>query len=118
LWAFFQTKLGDMILNQCSHGAAGRNRPLNYNELLNETIPVPAIEKQDRIADLVLLLQRHRILATNNAILLNEYSIRLISDAVTGKIDVRSFEVPEYETAEDNVINTEENENDFAENNE
>lgn len=33
--------------------------------------------------------------------LLEEYKARLISDVVTGKIDVRDFAIPEYEHIED-----------------
>lgn len=47
--------------------------------------------------------------------ILEEYKKRLISDVVTGKIDVRNVEIPDYEyieeadeTAEDNVDDTEE----------
>ena len=94
LWAFFQTKLGDTILNSCSHGAAGRNRPLNFNEMLNEYIPMPAIEIQEKIARYVETYLKFRAMVKSGEKLIAEYRTRLISDAVTGKMDVRGIAVP------------------------
>jgi type I restriction enzyme S subunit len=39
--------------------------------------------------------------------LLTEYRIRLISDVVTGKVDVRDIEIPEYEADSDETIDDE-----------
>lgn len=41
--------------------------------------------------------------------LLNDLKTRLISDTVTGKIDVRSIEIPEYEYVDENIDNADEN---------
>ena len=101
LWAFFQTKLGDAILNKCSHGAAGRNKPLNFNELLNEYIPLPAFDIQEKITHHVKLYLKYRELVKLYETLLAEYRTRLISDVVTGKLDVRGVVVPEYEAMEE-----------------
>ena len=35
--------------------------------------------------------------------LLKEYRIRLISDAVTGQLDVRDIEIPDYTPEEENI---------------
>lgn len=35
--------------------------------------------------------------------LLKEYLIRLISDAVTGQLDVRDIEIPDYTPEEENI---------------
>lgn len=41
LLAFFRTKIGHLLLDCHSRGAAGRNRPLNVRSLMKEIIPVP-----------------------------------------------------------------------------
>ncbi len=93
LWSFFQTKLGDLILNQCSHGAAGRNKPLNFGELLKEYVPMPDVEVQKEIARQVQLYLKYRETVTQFEVLFSEYRTRLISDVVTGKVDVRGVAV-------------------------
>lgn len=88
LWAFFQTHYGDMILNLHSHGAAGRNRPLNFGELIDEYVPIPSIDKQDKIAGLVRKLSLLRRNATTFKTRMMELRTRLVSDAVTGAVEV------------------------------
>lgn len=74
-----------------------------YNNL---PVPLPPIEEQVRIVEFV----KHKIVQIEAAIenekmqiqALHEFKTRLISDVVTGKIDVRGIEIPEYEyTAEE-----------------
>ncbi|GHU88787.1 hypothetical protein FACS189476_06510 [Spirochaetia bacterium] len=101
LWAFFQTKLGDSMLNQCSHGAAGRNRPLNFIELLNEYIPIPSLEQQHLVACKVRLYMKYREAVKKFELFLQEYRTRFISDVVTGKVDVYGVKVPEFEPIEE-----------------
>lgn len=101
LWAFFQSKNGDMLLNDCSHGAAGRNKPLNFNELLNEYVPVPEFSIQKEIVRSVHLYLKYRDDVKKLDMLLTEYRTRLISDVVTGKLDVRGVVVPKYEVVEE-----------------
>ena len=100
LWAFFQTKFGNMLLNIHSHGAAGRNRPLNILRLLGETIPVPSQEKQMEIANLFHQLQIAKKLAANYADVLREYKDSLISSVVTGQIDVRNIPVDDFDLSD------------------
>jgi type I restriction enzyme, S subunit len=91
LYAFLQTKYGDMLLNENSRGAAGRNRPLNSGSLLKEKIPVPSKELQNRIAKLV---RAERVIGQKVEIMKQktlERRTALISAAVTGKIDVREW---------------------------
>lgn len=107
LWAFFRTKYGDMLLNLYSRGAAGRNRPLNINDLLKEHIPIPPIEVQEKIAQEVKLLQQYVKVVNRFEGFLSEYRTRLISDVVTGKVDVRGIEIPEYEAVPDDVTEDE-----------
>ncbi len=55
LYALLMTHFGDFLLNESSRGAAGRNRPLNINLLLNEKIRLPSTEAQMQIKKLTNL---------------------------------------------------------------
>jgi len=105
LWAFFVSQDGDMLINKNSIGAAGRNRPLNINSLLKESIPVPPMKHQiilDKyIAEYFNLVK----FTKQNEVFLNEYRTRLISDVVTGKVNVQNVKVPEFE-AENEVLSS------------
>ena len=89
LWAYFTTREGGFFLNENSIGSAGRNRPLNINTLMKENIPVPEIEKQIEISEIVKSDKKDKILIYKTIELLKEKRSALISAAVTGKIDVR-----------------------------
>ena len=89
LFAFLQTDWGQLLLNHHSRGAAGRNRPLNPKTLMKENISVPALESQVRVAK---RLEHEAAAGGQIARLteeLSEYRTRLITDVVTGKLDVR-----------------------------
>ena len=89
LLAFLCTEYGNFLLNEHSRGAAGRNRPLNIKSLLKEKISLPAIEVQTEIVKAVK--QRRTILVEINKLnlLLKERRSAIITQAVTGQIDVR-----------------------------
>ena len=88
LLSFFQTEWGQTLLDLYSRGAAGRNRPLNAGYLLKEKIPVPTIEEQRSVVELLRAEKRTRENLAQSMRLLEEYRTRLIADVVTGKIDV------------------------------
>jgi type I restriction enzyme S subunit len=93
LWAYFTTDHGNFLLNQNSNGAAGRNRPLNIRTLLKEKVPVPKMELQQKIVDLV---RKERLLKQEIEEiekLLKIRRISLINSALTGKIELRNKEV-------------------------
>jgi type I restriction enzyme S subunit len=89
LYAFLTTKAGIFLLNEHSRGAAGRNRPLNANTLLKETIPVPPIEAQARVSAHVYFERMIDRLMARSLKIIEEYRTALITAATTGKIDVR-----------------------------
>ena len=89
LFALFMTHYGDFILNDCSRGSAGRNRPLNINALLKWKIPIPPIDYQKQIALLVSLRERILVKTERSITLLKERRSSLITAAVTGQIDLR-----------------------------
>ena len=113
IWAYFMSDEGFMQLNICSHGSAGRNRPLNINELLNSVeIPMPDSEDDLRsVVDVARLVMAFRTVDKQKTALWDEYKTVLISDVVTGKLDVRNIEVPSYDFVSESDNNKEENEN-------
>ena len=91
LLAFFRTPVGQFILEENSRGAAGRNRPLNPNTLKKETIPLPSVQTQERIAALVTLERRLSDTVKKYSQILFEYKEALVTAAVTGCIDVTTW---------------------------
>ena len=89
LLAFLCTEYGTFILNEHSHGAAGRNKPLNINSLLKEKIPIPDIVSQMNV---VKAVRQRRLILEHIArlnLILKERRTAIITQAVTGQIDVR-----------------------------
>lgn len=106
LWCLFRSSFGQMVLNEHSRGAAGRNRPLNINSLMKGDIPVANEVYQQKLHHLV---QQERRLAQEIAdeiTLIQEFRARLIADVVTGQLDVRAVaatlpDITEIEAADD-----------------
>ena len=92
-------------------GSAGQKRiPSSFVKNFSVGIPpineqceiLIEIEKRLTIIDELIKVENKKIST------LQEFKTRLISDVVTGKIDVRGIEIPEYEyTAEDADIDSE-----------
>jgi type I restriction enzyme S subunit len=89
LFALFMTNFGDFLLNESSRGAAGRNRPLNINLLLNEKIRIPSPEVQSEVKRLMYLKAQADVKVKKSIALLKERRSAFITAAVTGKIDLR-----------------------------
>lgn len=88
------------LLKLCVTGIReGQN--INYSILKNKYIPIPPLNEQKEIAayldnltfKLDNLISKHKLYIEK----LEEYKKTLISDVVTGKIDVRDIVIPEYE---------------------
>ncbi|WP_327858360.1 restriction endonuclease subunit S [Acinetobacter guillouiae] len=93
LFALFMTDYGNYLLNDSSRGSAGRNKPLNTNILLKHKIRMPSKEVQEKIKTMLekklkLEIKVHEVIEK-----LKEYRASVISNAVTGKIDVRELVV-------------------------
>lgn len=102
LFGYFISQKGFTDLQQCSHGSAGRNRPLNINELLRIEIPiVHNPESVRKLCNLVQVYMTMRPLVLHEEEILDELRNRIISEVVTGKIDVRNVTIPEYEHVDD-----------------
>ncbi len=89
LYALLMTHFGDFLLNESSRGAAGRNRPLNINLLLNEKIRLPSTEAQMQIKKLTNLKRVIDNKIYKSIKLLKERRSAFITAAVTGQIDLR-----------------------------
>ncbi len=94
------------IFESYSYGIAEHRRRLYAVDFLRLYLPFPPVEEQNEIAQYVEQIQakaQNSIQTIQKEIdLLREYRTRLISDVVTGQIDVRGTEIPEYELEVDN----------------
>ncbi len=70
-------------------------------------LPVPPIEEQAEIMKHIIEFRdktkKYEDSLTHEISAMQEFKVRLISDVVTGKIDVRGIEVPEYEFVEEDA---------------
>lgn len=100
-------KIGERFME----GAAGQKRiPTDF--VKNFAIAVPQIEEQFEI--IAFIRQETTTISTTiskiekEIALVEEYKTVLVAEAVTGKIDVRGFEVPEMESEEESYEEIEE----------
>lgn len=94
--------LGEEVMT----GSAGQKRvPVDY--IKNFTLAVPSVDRQkDIIAELDTKLKKIDELVKveeEKIYTLDEFKNCLIADAVTGKIDVRDIEIPEYEFTDESA---------------
>ena len=90
---------------QASNGIRVGQWDLNISKMKDIPFIVPSEEEQTLIIDYIKRTSKDIEVAItrflNEIKLLQEYRTRLISDVVTGKVDVRDIEIPEYETDTD-----------------
>lgn len=101
------------LVNASTYGA--KMPRANWSFIGNCTVPNPCEEEQKEIADF-LDSQSAKIDALIENInreitVLGEYRTRLISDVVTGQIDVRAVEVPDFEYISDEAEDASDDEN-------
>lgn len=93
-------KLGEEVMT----GSAGQKR-VSVNYIKNFTLGIPTVEEQKSILAEIeqKLIQIDKVIEIEHANIKNlqELKARIISDAVTGKIDVRLVDIPEYEYIDD-----------------
>jgi Type I restriction modification DNA specificity domain len=89
LYAFFRTAHGAFTMDNCSRGAAGRNKPLNTWTIEREQILIPSEQTQKAIARLVTLEAIVRKLTREYVGKALELKSALVTAAVTGQIDVQ-----------------------------
>lgn len=111
LWCFLMSGFGQLTMQLCSHGAAGRNRPLNIRELLNTYIPIPNSGKDlDALVNNVRQLMKMRGNIVEQRKKLGELRSRLVADIVTGTVDVMGINVPERDITDADDLLFEEDE--------
>ena len=105
----------DPIANQFRISATGVTRyGLSQGSIKDAIIPVPSIEEQRSIAiyikDRCKKINQTILHASKEIDLIQEYRTRLISDVVTGKIDIRNIKIEEFDDADiqDELIDIEE----------
>ena len=95
------------LLKQCVTGIReGQN--IDYTKLKGIRIPVPPIEEQIKIAAYLDSIDARIDARIKEISLLKKYKASISSDIVTGKIDVRSIEIPEYEFVDEDIDNADE----------
>ena len=96
------------LLKQCVTGIReGQN--IDYTKLKGIRIPVPPIEEQIKIAAYLDSIDARIDARIKEISLLKKYRASISSDIVTGKIDVRGIEIPEYEFVDEDNDNVDEN---------
>ena len=93
LLMFLQSEHGRALMALNSPGAAGRNRTIRIDAFLDEEIPLPPLEEQQKTVTAFRRNERRlQSLSSKVSVAirrLNEFRAALISAAVTGRIDVR-----------------------------
>ncbi len=85
----------------------GVRQSIGFDDIRRLLIPVPPLGEQKQIADSCNaksdFIEGLIVNIEKEILLLTEYRIRLISDVVTGKTDVRGINVPEFEYVEESI---------------
>ena len=100
--------LHESFINSVDSSTYGAKMPrANPNYILNMQLPIPQIDEQREIANYIdeKTLKIDNVVKKQLQIIaeLQELKSSIISDVVTGKIDVRNVEIPEYEHIDDVV---------------
>ena len=107
----------EYLLYQLYSQAALKHRYINgkgdiivhiYPTALGSTIiAFPGVEEQKkavaRINEIINQVKKAIVVLADEISVLREYRVRLIADTVTGEIDVRDIEIPEYEYVEETI---------------
>lgn len=85
----------------------GVRQSIGFDDIRRLLIPVPPLGEQKQIVDFCYtksdFIEGLIVNIEKEILLLTEYRIRLISDVVTGKTDVRGINVPEFEYVEESI---------------
>ena len=111
---YLQLQLHVADLCKVFYGMGGGVRQsIGFKEIRKLVIAIPPVEEQQHILDSVHSIEKPINCAIQNSrdIIagLEDLKMRLISDTVTGKIDVRGIEIPEYEFVDEDNDNVDEN---------
>ena len=110
---YLQLQLHVADLCKVFYGMGGGVRQsIGFKEIRKLVIAIPPVEEQQHILDRVHIIEKPINCAIQNSrdiiAELENLKMRLISDTVTGKIDVRGIEIPEYEFVDEDIDNADE----------
>ena len=100
--------LHERFIDSVNSSTYGAKMPrANSSYILNMQVPIPQVDEQQKIADYIdekvlqidMATKKYKQLIDDLQVL----KTRLISDTVTGKIDVRGIEIPEYEFVDEDA---------------
>ncbi len=98
-------------------GASGVRQSLNWDNIRTLSILLPPLDEQNQIVDHInrtaLKMDEAKNMYEKKIKLFHEYRTRLISDVVTGQIDVRDIDIPEYVSEEEYNDDLQDNNNDM-----
>ena len=94
-------------------GASGVRQSLNWDTVKMLKVLTPPVPEQNQIVE-AIKAEYSKIGTAIKSVkqqidFLREYRTRLISDVVTGQVDVRGVEIPDYTPEEDNAMDEETN---------
>ena len=96
-----------------SRGVGSIQRNLYWSALKRVVVPIPSKEEQMEIVEYLDNINNKFDVTikklTEEVAVLEEYKNKIIADTVTGKIDVRGIEIPEYEFVDEDNDNVDEN---------
>lgn len=99
------------FFNQASDGIRVGQWDLSMSRMKEIPFVVPPVEEQMEIVDYIKAkfaeIESVKPMLEKEIELLREYRTRLISDVVTGQVDVRGVEIPDYTPEEDNAMDEE-----------
>ena len=104
-YLFYSIKYGS-IQGQINKGIIGSTIPtISESRIMSYSLGIPELGIQQKRLERIKRLeyQYNKLISSykNSIIELNNLKIGLVSNVVTGKIDVRNIEIPEYEFVED-----------------
>lgn len=95
-----------------SRGVGSIQRNLYWSALKRVVVPIPSKKEQMEIVEYLDGLNNKFDATikklTEEVAMLEEYKNKIIADTVTGKIDVRGIEIPEYEFVDEDIDNADE----------
>jgi len=95
-----------------SRGVGSIQRNLYWSALKRVVVPIPSKKEQMEIVEYLDGLNNKFDATikklTEEVAVLEEYKNKIIADTVTGKIDVRGIEIPEYEFVDEDIDNADE----------
>ena len=104
----FKSKPFIQYLNSCVNDIRD-GKKIDYKDFRDCSLPIPPISTLEKINALRKEYDNATEELNRYATLLRELRMCIISDTVTGKIDVRGIEIPEYEFVDEDNDNVDEN---------